>query len=332
MRFVYGLILMLICWSAQAQPVGELWARTYGGAAYGSFERIKQTADGGYVIGGSIGSVDRSAEFWMMKVNPAGDYEWSRSAGTGSFDILQDLIILDDGYVLAGISEGYPPAEEAALLIRLNANGDSVGSFHLNDYLYNHFHRVAKTLDGGVFAVGDVTNDPTWVDDWILVGAKLDADLEVDWLNYYLPEYNCRGFAAIATADSGYALGCSPSGLLRIGPDGSQGWFSQVGQPNSIVELPNGGFAGLVSSSTHSTMRFLDSDGELEDVIFFNYGYDTASAHVHMTRYKDEGFVFPVDPASWTGQQGKFALARLDSVGDSLWISEVLASDWTTTI
>lgn len=326
-------------WCANAQPVGALWARTYGGVGYGSFERIKQTADGGYIIGGNIGSADRGTEFWIMKVNPAGIFEWSRYFGTDSTDYLQDLIVLDDGYVLAGISEGYPPAEQAALLIRLDANGDSLTSFYLNDYLINHFHRVVKTLDGGVFAVGDVTNDPNADTDWLLLGAKLDTSLDSAWSHTYMEGYNCWGYVAIATTDGGYALGCNPegyAGLLRVNDHGAQGWYNnQVGQPNTVVELPDGGFAGLVSSSTHATMRIVDADGVQQDILGFDYGYHNDGAvppYVHMQRFKDAGFVFPVDPEQWTGQPGRFALARLDSGGDSLWMSDVLAPDWSTAI
>jgi hypothetical protein len=91
------------------------WDKRYGGASNDLLMAIQQTADGGYILGGeslSGAQGDKSedsrgmADYWVVKVNSNGTYEWDRRFGGASndnFTAVQQTA--DGGYILAGYSD-----------------------------------------------------------------------------------------------------------------------------------------------------------------------------------------------------------------------------------
>ncbi|WP_138484824.1 T9SS type A sorting domain-containing protein [Dyadobacter bucti] len=102
-------------WIIKLSSEGSLeWEKTIGGPANDSFSTIHQTADGGYIVGGSssspIGSEksERSrgnSDYWIVKLDKNGDKVWDKTIGGPGGDILNDVRQTDDGgYILAGSS------------------------------------------------------------------------------------------------------------------------------------------------------------------------------------------------------------------------------------
>ena len=91
---------------------GEVeWQNYYGGSRTDTGERIYETADGGYIVGGTTSSSDgdvsilrSSSDYWIFKLSKDGDMLWEKTYGGGSgFNRLSDFFKTSDGgYVLAG--------------------------------------------------------------------------------------------------------------------------------------------------------------------------------------------------------------------------------------
>ncbi|MGB6092523.1 MAG: T9SS type A sorting domain-containing protein [Moheibacter sp.] len=109
-------------WILKLNPEGKKeWQLTLGGIGNDQLQSIQQTADGGYIVGGSsdsspikdsdgktIGSKTEesrgSMDYWVVRLSPDGQIEWEKTFGGSFSDRLKDILILEDGFLIAGTS------------------------------------------------------------------------------------------------------------------------------------------------------------------------------------------------------------------------------------
>ncbi|QRR01429.1 CBM96 family carbohydrate-binding protein [Dyadobacter sandarakinus] len=111
-------------WAVKLSATGQVqWDQDLSGKDYTegadgeSFSVIIQTADGGYLIGGtsdSAAGIDKSEEgkdfesidLWVVKLAADGTKEWDKTVGSGDWNHLQSIVQAPDGgYLLATSSE-----------------------------------------------------------------------------------------------------------------------------------------------------------------------------------------------------------------------------------
>ena len=119
-------------WVVKIDSLGnKIWDKRFGGTNDDNLNALLITSDGGYLLGGNSASgvsgdktqpnVDTSGpaiqyvdDYWIVKIDSAGNKEWDKRYGGFDEDILYSLqITQDNGYLLAGNS-------------RSNAGGDKV--------------------------------------------------------------------------------------------------------------------------------------------------------------------------------------------------------------
>ncbi|KXA96508.1 hypothetical protein AKJ39_04515 [candidate division MSBL1 archaeon SCGC-AAA259J03] len=81
------------------------WSKTYGGVA----NSVVQINDGGYMLVGSTYSYGAGqADLWLVKTNPQGDEEWSKTYGGENLDVASSVDQTNDsGYAMVGYTESY---------------------------------------------------------------------------------------------------------------------------------------------------------------------------------------------------------------------------------
>jgi hypothetical protein len=98
-------------WIIKLDSVGNMqWQKAFGGTNVDYASIIKQTKDGGYIVGGytksSNGDVSINkggADFWLFKIDSLGVMQWQKTYGGNNDDNLSGLdITADNGYVLTG--------------------------------------------------------------------------------------------------------------------------------------------------------------------------------------------------------------------------------------
>ncbi|GGB97205.1 hypothetical protein GCM10011325_25670 [Dyadobacter sediminis] len=94
------------------------WDRTLGGNKGEFLKSVKQTPDGGYLVGGysaSIASGNKTEankglnDYWIVKLNPAGTIVWDKTVGGAKetdSQLIAALPAWDGGYLLCGTSAG----------------------------------------------------------------------------------------------------------------------------------------------------------------------------------------------------------------------------------
>ena len=269
-----------------AQAPAIEWQNTIGGTGYDFLISIDQTSDGGYIMGGysdsNIGG-DKSEnniggdDYWIVKLNAAGNIEWENTVGGGNFDRFYSVEETPDGgYILGGQSlsgGGVGDKSESNMggydywVVKLNSDGsvawDNAYGGIGNDQLYN----AQPTSDGGYILAGssdtglggDKTDNKIGnTDFWII---KLDAAGNILWQNAVGGLMFDIAYSAYETADGDYIVaGTSTSGISGDKTQANYGFVDYwvVKLDASGVVVWDKTFGGTSSEYLYSAIPTLD--------------------------------------------------------------------------
>jgi hypothetical protein len=110
------------------------WDKTVGGDFADEFSDLKQTTDGGYILGGnsvsdssgektenSRGLINWWIDYWVVKLDSLGNVQWDKTIGGNDQDILTSLQqTTDGGYILGGFSYSDSSGEKTESKHRLS--------------------------------------------------------------------------------------------------------------------------------------------------------------------------------------------------------------------
>lgn len=206
----------------------EEWTKTFGEPfKYERIYSVKQTLDGGYVIGGVSGA--SGYESYIIKTDESGNEEWSRKfskIGNSSINDIQQTS--DGGFIIAACTSDCNKIS----LVKIDASGNEEWESIFEGYYYSKGHKVQQTTDGGFIIVGNTTPFNSFNDegaDFYLV--KTDAGGTEEWSNTYGSDKFDEAFSVKQTSDGGFILvgstlknGESDIYLVKTDSDGNQEW------------------------------------------------------------------------------------------------------------
>ena len=102
------------------------WQRTYGGSGTDYAEAIRQTSDGGYVVGGHTDSFGAGGtDVWVIRLDPSGGLVWQRTYGGPREDLAYSLQLLPsgDGMIVAGATLSFGSGLDDLFLLRIAPDG-----------------------------------------------------------------------------------------------------------------------------------------------------------------------------------------------------------------
>src|SRR5690606_38039693 len=206
MKKITFLAILLSVVTIYAQDPNILWQRTIGGSESETLNVIKQTPDGGYILGGSSFSnisgdkTDASngiVDMWIIKINSEGEIEWQNSIGGNAFDDLHSIeLTLDGGYIATGESFSNISGDktenskgmEDFWVVKLDASGNVEWDKTIGGDNYESFPQIRITTDGYYICgesysniSGDKTENAIGEDDYWLL--KLDTSGNIVWQN-----------------------------------------------------------------------------------------------------------------------------------------------------
>lgn len=148
------------------------WDRTFGGSGYDGVARVQQTADGGYLVGGSSTSgisADKtqpsqgSTDYWVLKLTASGVKQWDKTLGGSGGDGLTALQqTADGGYLLGGTSQSGLGGDKTQTsqgnndfwLVKLDGNGTTQWDQALGGSGSDVLCSLQPTGDGGYILGG----------------------------------------------------------------------------------------------------------------------------------------------------------------------------------
>ncbi len=212
-------------WVLKLNATGAIqWQNTIGGNEGDYLTSLQQTADGGYIVGGSsLSNIsgDKSEnslgglDYWVLKLNAAGAIQWQNTIGGDSDDQLKSLQqTADGGYILGGFSSSDISGDKTQntlgaydfWVIKLNATGAIQWQNTIGSISSEFLNSLRQTADGGYILGGYVENNSGGTS-YLVV--KLDAVGTFQWQKIIGGSGDDKLASLQQTADAGYILGGS---------------------------------------------------------------------------------------------------------------------------
>jgi len=219
-------------WIVKIDSLGnKQWDRRYGGSDEDWLFAVRQTKDGGYILGGSSLSGaggDKSQgsrggwDYWIVKIDALGNRLWDRRFGGSSDDFFYDLqLTTDGGYILGGTSYSDAGGDKSQnsrgiddfWIVKIDSLGSKQWDKRFGGFISDDLYTLRQTFDGGYIAAGISNSDSSYdktqpsrgySDFWIV---KMDAAGNKQWDKDFGGTYYEDDFGSIIqTADSGYLL------------------------------------------------------------------------------------------------------------------------------
>ena len=236
-------------WLIKMNPQGqEQWNLTLGGTGDEEMAFVRQTADGGYVLIGNMGSyVADSSDIWFVKVDSNGNMQWNNTFGGTGQDKASSVSQVPGGYIIGGYTISYGDIYPVSWLVKTHTKGEVRWS--------NTFRRrigdeqsIQQTRDGGYIIAG-TTQVGVNHTDFLLV--KTDSNGTEQWDRTFGGVSHEFHPSVQLSPDGGYILGGETFSfddadywLIKTDEDGNMQWdrtFEGNGL-DSFQQTPDGGY------------------------------------------------------------------------------------------
>ncbi len=307
------------------------WQNTIGGNSSEQLYSVKQTIDGGYILGGwsdsgfsgdktevSNGEVD----FWVVKLDSTGAIQWQNSIGGNTADYLYVVEEIGDGYILGGVSYSDSSGDKSEnsmswsdyWVVKIDSTGIIEWENTIGGDDRDEFTSIKPTSDGG-YIMGGYSNsgisgdksEEAWIggdmgyDYWVV---KIDSLGNVEWDNTIGGFGDDYLMSVDVTIDGGYILG---------------GFSSSNASGDKTEDI-----VGMTSFSDYWVIK-LDSAG---DIIWQNtIGGDYIEVLSSVIQTADGGYIL----AGYSNSEAlgdktesnigfeDYWLVKLDSAGNIVW-------------
>lgn len=240
-------------WMIKTDASGnKLWEKTFGDTYIDEAYFIRQTTDGGYIIGGMTTAFGDAGEGWLIKTDVNGNTEWNRgyhpSQGTISVSweyIYAVIETSDGGFVFAGDCATNIGGTQA-WIGKVDHNGELLWDHNYGLEYWERIFALEPTSDGGFIGVGDrhwTYDSITWQHDgWLL---KFNESGDTTWTRHFGQVEHDIFRNVKQTEDGGFIIvGESEAGLL----EGFKGWIVRTDESGNELwnkHLSKGGLWGL---------------------------------------------------------------------------------------
>jgi hypothetical protein len=215
--YINAVLLFLSFFSvAQAQTIE--WDNAFGNDTNSELYDVQQTSDGGYILGGytstvitgeSPDDITQNYDYWVIKLNAAGEKEWDKKYGGSGDDLMTEVYQTSDGgYILGGYSFSGVDGDKTVAnvgesdiwLIKIDATGKKEWDRAFGGWGFDIPTSLQQTSDGGYIIGSSYTFSEYWV-------IKLDASGEKEWDRMYGGDSYEDLRSLQQTSDGGYILG-----------------------------------------------------------------------------------------------------------------------------
>ena len=194
-------------WLVKTDSSGnKQWDKTFGGTHWDHGYSVRQTLDGGFIIGGDTDLYEGDvADFWLIKTDASGNKQWDKVFGGHGYDFSRSVQqTADGGYVIAGITGTYGAGFDDAWLIKTDSLGNKQWDRTFGGASYDRAYSVQQTQDGGYVIAGHTSSYGTGVCDFWLI--KTDYSGNKQWDKTFGGSDNDYGHSVQQTTDGGYVI------------------------------------------------------------------------------------------------------------------------------
>ena len=220
-------------WIVKIDSLGIIqWQKTIGGSSGDAIHSIKQTSDGGYILGGASESnisgdkTENSlgnGDYWIVKTDATGIIQWQNTIGGNSDDWLNSISqTADGGYILGGNSQSDISGDKTEKclggfdywIVKTDSFGVVQWQNTIGGNFIDYLNSIEQTKDGGYILGGcsysPISGDKTEInlenkiDYWVI---KTDSFGNIQWQNTIGGDDSDFIYSIKQTSDDGYILG-----------------------------------------------------------------------------------------------------------------------------
>ncbi|MBU0507975.1 T9SS type A sorting domain-containing protein [bacterium] len=253
-------------WIVRTTAGGDtLWTRKLGGSQRDECYAIAKTPDSGFVCAGYTASYGVAGDFWLVKLNAAGDSLWSRTYGGSGQDICWTLTQTPDGgFLLGGQTQSFGEAHNTApnfWVVRVNSSGDTLWTRAFGGSGIDVCTSVALMPDSGFIIGGYTQSFGAGREDAWLVRLNTNGDSlwgrtygtgRSDFCTHVLSGRNGDCFltgwtTGVSSADDYWLLNADTSGAIRwqrtIGGLSPDQCHAAISQGDSFFLMAGGSYS-----------------------------------------------------------------------------------------
>jgi len=139
-------------WALRLGRSGEvLWQKIYGLPSHEWARAAAATADGGLIVASDTNAYGPDMDFWIFKIDAAGDIEWQKTYGIPEQDFAAAVIqTKDGGYLVGGAGRCATGFSCDAWILRLDKDGEILWEKAIDTRADERVQALAETPEGGV--------------------------------------------------------------------------------------------------------------------------------------------------------------------------------------
>lgn len=183
------------------------WEKTFGGKGSDIGYSVRQTKDGGYIVGGFTSSYGAGGDdAYLIKTDAAGNMQWEQVYGGSKQDQYYSVRqTLDGGYVLVGATFSFGAGHRDGHLIKTDSDGNVQWDKTFGGGNHDATGWVEQTTDGGYIVAGYTNSYGVGDLDAYLI--KTDPNGDQEWQQTFGGPNRDQAYSVRPTADGGYVLG-----------------------------------------------------------------------------------------------------------------------------
>lgn len=249
-----------------------MWTKTFGGFSTDHGYAVKQTFDGGYIIGG-VTSPAVTFDIYLIKTDANGVVEWTKIINSGGTEQCNDVVqTRDSGYCIAGIKNDVGNTNTDVYLVRTDPGGDTLWTRTYGAGMNDLGYSLQQTFDDGFIVSAATYNASATYYNAFLIKTNNSGDTL--WTKIYYGSHNGYGNSVAQTRDSGYILGGTSSEnfyAVKTDVNGTTQWTKEIDKGGgdrcfSVIQSSDDGFVMAGYTYTTSTdadvlLIKLDSSG-----------------------------------------------------------------------
>lgn len=277
------------------------WEQNYGGAKVDYARSIRQTSDGGYILGGGTRSFNVGVvDYYIIKLDSSGNILWEKLYGSSQTDICEAIIQTSDGGYMAAGQSWLNILDGNAYILKLDSSGDKEWDKSIGGGLEDGAYDIQQTSDNGYIFAGYTRSNGDGSYDIYVV--KTDSSGNIKWTSDFGGNNDDQAYSLIQHRDGYVVAGHSKSNsvlsnsdiyVVKLDLDGKKVWEKFYGagdtieEAQSIQKTNDGGYiiVGKTNQYTYGAndvyLLKLDRDGNEQWSQVFggendDYGYSIA--------------------------------------------------------